>query len=261
MPNKVCWKFEKPNIIKPVLHIKVSKNEDKDKDDGIEIDEKTLAKLKAVSNIEPQKYEGVIKVSQEILRQLDTVARFYFELTRYKDSATHVESLKIDSFYDGKENGSITTTIYSLEDDIRELMKYGVAFSTIVFRDMRKTIEENYLLLNTVTVTVKSDDRFNSLINLVNENMKKQENASEDFYSIPVKDFDELAKDCEYKDYEMRVLREKLAKSGLIKAGNERYTTTDRIKDKVVRVIKFDIDEVKKTASSEISSNEEKSDT
>lgn len=290
MPNKIYWKFAFPNIVKPVLHFKAITD-----GRGVEIDNAILGDLKSLSKTDfilekdtdgeaeneqgidreetlenpedaaksdPEKDENsVIRVSQETFRQMNTVAKFHFKLTRYKDLTTHLESLKIDSFFEGKENGSITTTIYSLEDDIKELMKYGVAFSAIVFRDMRKVIEENYLLLNTVPVTVESDKRFNSLIKLVDGIIGEQEDKGRGYCSIPVKEFDELAKECEYNDYEIRALREKLANGGFIQTGNGRYTVTERIKDKPVRVIRFNIAEVKKTASSEISNNEEKSGT
>lgn len=170
----------------------------------------------------------------------DAEKKFEFVLTRYKDSDTHEESLRIDSYKEGKENGSIVTTPYSLDSELTNLKRYGVMFSPLAFRDLRKVIEENYLDIKETAVTLDGDDRRDSLISLVKEFVIGNTDLVEpDFCYIPVNQFNGLAEDCGYLAYEMKTLRASLEKDGYIRKQGERYTVLHRINSKPERTIAF----------------------
>lgn len=165
---------------------------------------------------------------------------FSFRLERYKDDSTHEESLKINSLLDGSENGFIVTTIYNLEKDITQLMKYGVVLSAIDFRDLQQEIVNNYLKLKPVPINLGSDSRFTELITSVREYVDGNADLITNvFCYIPVNDFNTLAEDCGFYEYEMKMLRGQLKDKGYIHTAGKRYTTVTRIKNKAVRAIAF----------------------
>ena len=71
------------------------------------------------------KANATIYVSDDSVKA-DNEKRFSFKIERYKDEVTREESLKVLSILDGKENGSIVTSILNLSDDIKQLKRFGV---------------------------------------------------------------------------------------------------------------------------------------
>ena len=182
---------------------------------------------------------GAVKVSEDSI-QAETEQRFSFKLTRYKDSNTYEESLKIDCFLDGADNGSITTDICSLENDLKEFRRYGVALSTIDFRDIRKVIEDNYLQLDCTAISLESDSRFSDLLEIVKEYVQQADYlVTESFAYVRVSDFNGIAEDCGYYPYETRTLRLKLADMGYLRKQGNRFAGLVRLRDKPERVISF----------------------
>lgn len=183
--------------------------------------------------------QNTIKVSDDSI-QADKEKKFAFQLTRFKDNATHEESLKIDCFLDGADNGSITTDICSLENDLKEFRRYGVALSTIDFRDIRKVIEDNYLQLDCTAISLESDSRFSDLLEIVKEYVQQADYLiTESFAYVRVSDFNGIAEDCGYYPYETRTLRLKLADMGYLRKQGNRFAGLVRLRDKPERVISF----------------------
>jgi hypothetical protein len=166
---------------------------------------------------------------------------FSFELVRHKDVTTHEEGLTIKSLYNGKDNGSIETSVYNLEKDIESLKRYGVAINALAFRDLRKVIEDNYLDLPITPVSVTSGNQLQELVEQVKDyvEMGKKDLVADDFCHIPVSDFTAIAEDCGYHQYEMQSLRSTLAKGKYIHTQAGRYAVLARIKGKPTRVIAF----------------------
>ena len=179
-------------------------------------------------------------------------ARFEFELAVYKNSDTHVESMKITNSKDGKENGSIITSIIDLERDIRTFKKFGVVIGDTYFRDLAHEIEKVYTNIAVGEITISQDDRYKELIEQVKEFVTGgNEYITEDFCYIPVNMFYELALDCGYNDYEMRTLRSQLAKDKYIHMVSGRYAILKRLKGKPERVMAFHMDRLETNTSTE----------
>lgn len=188
---------------------------------------------------------GMMCVDTVTSKKAELEARFSFKLEVYKDSETHVESMKITNFKDGSENGSITTSIVDLPQDIKKFKRFGVVIGDTYFRDLASDIAKHYLDIQVSTVSfARNDERFNDLIRQVTDFITGLEGyITERFCYIPVNEFNGLAVDCGYSDYEMRTLREQLVQSGFIHKDEKsgRYTKIQRIKkDKPERVIAFD---------------------
>lgn len=168
-------------------------------------------------------------------------ARFSFKLEIYKDSETHIESMKITNFRDGNENGAIVTSIVNLGQDIKGFKKFGVVIGDTYFRDLAREIEKEYANIEVGEVIFpKNDTRYIDLIAEVEEFFAEgTEYISEEFCYIPVNMFNELSHDCDYGDYELKNLREQLAQDKYIRVVSGRYAILKRLSGKPERVIAF----------------------
>ncbi len=110
--------------------------------------------------------EGLLKVSESSVKA-DQEKLFSFKLRRFKDEKTYIESMQITSFIDGKENGTIATSIDRLGNDIYEFKKYGVAIGDTYFRGLAKAIEDIYLTIKMDSVKIDENDRLQDLIDQV----------------------------------------------------------------------------------------------
>lgn len=205
---------------------------------------------------------SIIFVSKEESKLAEAEARFKFKLVVYKDSNTHVESMKITNFVvdratvqagdwetaEGAENGSIVTSIVDLPQDIKKFKRFGVVIGDTYFRDLSRRIEEEYVNIRVDEVVFsKDDDRYKDLIFLIEQFFKdyRAKNPSEsdyitvDFCNIPVNVFNGLAHDCGYNEYEMRNLRSQLDSDKYIQVKSGRYAILKRMGSKPERVIAF----------------------
>lgn len=200
---------------------------------------------------------SIIFVSKEESELAEAEARFKFKLVVYKDSDTHVESMKITNFVvdratvqageweaaEGTENGSIVTSIVDLPQDIKKFKRFGVVIGDTYFRDLARRIEEEYANIEVGTVTLSmGDTRYSDLIEEVKryfEEYKENDYITADFCNIPVNVFNGLAFDCGYNEYEMRNLRSQLAQDKYIHVVSGRYAILKRMGSKPERVIAF----------------------
>lgn len=171
--------------------------------------------------------------------------KFVFRLERSKDKATLEESLTIHCTMDGNDNGVVQTAIYDLDSAFDKFMRYGVAFSKIVTFELKAKIQEVYLQLPIKYIEeVNEQDRMTDLLFSVGEYIaaardKKDTGPFPELLYVPVSEFNEMAKDCGYKDFEIKGLREELKSNGFIRVIGGRYAIVARIKDKPTRAIAF----------------------
>lgn len=168
-------------------------------------------------------------------------ARFSFELEIFKDSDTHVESMKITNYKDGNENGSILTSIVDLEKDIKSFKRFGVVIKDSYFRELAIRIEDVYADIRVSQVVLSGNDkRLGDLLDQVKLFVTdSREYITESFCYIPVNMFNGLASDCGYDEYEMKSLRSQLADNGYIYTTSGRYAILKRVLNKPERVIAF----------------------
>lgn len=120
----------------------------------------------------------------------DLEKRFAFKLVIYKDKETHVESMEITNFKDGKKNGSIITSIIDLERDIRTFKKFGVVIGDTYFRDLAREIEKIYTNIPVSEIAIAQDNRYDALIEQVKEFFTGgNEYITEGFCYVPVNMF------------------------------------------------------------------------
>lgn len=200
---------------------------------------------------------SMIFVSKDESAQADKEARFKFELVIYKDEETHVESMKITNYVVDKEtvaagawetvpgnvNGSIVTSIVDLARDIKEFKKFGVVMNETYYRSLAMKIEEEYPNIKVDTVTLsKGDPRYTDLLTEIKRffaEYNENDYITVDFCNIPVRQFNGLASDCGYAEYEMKNLRVQLDKDKYIHVVSGRYAVLKRISGKPERVIAF----------------------
>lgn len=200
---------------------------------------------------------SMIFVSKAESKSAETEARFKFELVIYKDSDTHIESMKITNYVvdkeavaagewettRGDENGSIITSVVNLARDIKEFKKFGVVMGDTYFRELAKRIEDEYPNIKVGTVTLsKSDKRYNDLLEEIKRyftDYNESDYITSEFCNIPVRQFNGLALDCGYSEYEMRNLRAQLESDKYIHVVSGRYAILKRISGKPERVIAF----------------------
>lgn len=201
---------------------------------------------------------SLIFVSKDGSVSAELEARFKFKLEIFKDSETHVESMKITNYVVdkkvvedeewenevGTENGSIITSVVNLPQDIKKFKQFGVVIGDTYFRDLAKRIiEDEYLNIKVSTVTfAKNDTRYNDLIDEIKRffaEYKEDDYITVDFCNIPVNLFNGLAYDCGYSEYEMMNLRVQLHQDKYIHVVSGRYAILKRISGKPERVIAF----------------------
>lgn len=194
--------------------------------------------------------ESTLSVSEES-KEAENEKAFSFKLTRYKNKETYQESLRIESFYNGAENGYIDTFIYSLDNDLKQLKKYGVAFSGIVYTGLKQEIENVYLSLSPIEPAYdenapKTVDKIvmKAILEMIGE-VVNVFGLDEGYYHIPVEQFNLLIDESEFKEYNITSIKEWLSKNNFIKCGIGRFTNLVRLNQKPTRVISFYADKIK----------------
>ncbi|NMA95277.1 MAG: hypothetical protein GX974_04485 [Clostridiales bacterium] len=191
---------------------------------------------------------------------------FKFKLTRYKNSQTHEERLRIESFLEGNENGYIDTSIYNLDKDIKDFRKYGVAFSDIVYMDLRQEILKRYLSLE--TITAEQDDNAPKMVNpvimdiilrMIAEAAEQYGKSGDGRYNIPIVDFNDLINKSEYGEYDLNSIKKWLKDKGYTKCSIGRTSTLARLKknQNPTRVISLYADKIEKYINVEDKKNKE----
>ena len=182
-----------------------------------------------------------VDVTKSNIAELE--ARFSFKLEIFKDSETHIESMKITNYKDGNDNGYIVTSIVNLGQDIKGFKKFGVVIGDTYFRDLAREIEKEYANIEVGTVALStSDTRYSDLIEEIKRyftEYRENDYITDDFCNIPVNVFNGLASDCGYNEYEMRNLRGQLAQDKYIHVVSGRFAILKRIGSKPERVVAF----------------------
>ena len=194
------------------------------------------------------KDNGIIFVSDKS-KDADIEKAFSFKLTRYKNNSTYEESLRVESFYNGIQNGYVDTFIYSLDKDLKKLMRFGVAFSGIVYADLQKEIENIYLSLKIFASEDENGPKMvdkevmEHILQMIGEFIKEFD-IKDKYYHIPVEQFNLLIEESDFSKYDIISIKKWLAENKYIKCGIGRLTNLVRVKEKPIRVISFNASEM-----------------
>ena len=184
---------------------------------------------------------------------------FEFVVLRVKDNTTHEEWLIIENLLNSKPNGSITTSLISIDCDLPTFKRFGVALSDFDFTEIARLIKYNYLSITLSTVSNQiQDKRTNFLKEIISYG--ESDDKQELFVNIPVNLFNEIAFECEYHPYQISALRKSLLDDNIIRANNGRYTLVVKHKGRPERVVCFfreKLDEFSATLKEQSVGNEE----
>lgn len=169
---------------------------------------------------------------------------FSFILKRYKDADTKEEHLEIKCKYNEEDNGTVSTYIYNLSKDLKEFLKYGIAFSNTIYNDLEMEIRKHYLELKRNDIEkVHKDADMQSIFDMICEVIKTfDDGATEEYYNIPVEQFNSLIEESKYsKKYDLITIKKWFMNEDnqYIKCGKGRLSNIVRIKGKPTRVISF----------------------
>lgn len=176
----------------------------------------------------------IIKAVAGYPKEVANVAAFSFQLTRYKETVTHEETLEIKSLLSGADNGEVMSSIDKLDKDIIKLKQYGVALSPIQMADLKREIESHYLDL---PITSKAFPLAEA-VEIIQEYVGGQEKPD---FNVPVTIFNELFEEDElFEQYTIAQIRRHLVFEGYIEKGKDgRTSKLVRIGDKPVRVVQL----------------------
>lgn len=179
-------------------------------------------------------------------------SHYLFYITRIKNEETKEEHLRIKAFCDNKENGTIEIDNDKIDIALLSLRKYGIFFSDDNTRlKLKRKIESKYLdipiEIQKNEISKKIKDCLEAVVEYITASLP-EENKNELYY-MPVGDFDAIAIDCGYADYDMKSLRKYLKENGLIQTTGTRYTKVVRIHNKATRVMAFKMKELQEKIS------------
>ncbi|MGH4117922.1 hypothetical protein [Clostridium sp.] len=204
---------------------------------------------------ETDKAAGTIKVSNKSIKY-EIEQSFSFKLTRYKNKK-YEESLRIECFYNDGKNGVVDTFIYRLDKDLKDFMKYGVAFSELVYKDFQKEIEKAYMYLE-ATDPVEDENAPKMVDDKIMEGTEgilsmigsviTEFHTKDEYYHIPVEEFNMLINESDFKIYDLVKIKEWLSKKKFLKCVKGRTTNIVRLKptEKPIRVISINVSEIEK---------------
>lgn len=178
---------------------------------------------------------------------------YSFEVLRVRDKETNLVTLKINVTIQVDDQDPIIipfpSTMATLDSTLKDMCNYGIVFTdSNNLIKLKNTIQREYKKLDW-TDESQSDslkEKLDAVLCAVCEFIvsDKQEDNKECYY-IPVGIFNEIASDCGYASYEMRKLRQELAKESetghgpyIRKVGN-RYAIMVNYHNKATRVLAF----------------------
>ena len=169
-------------------------------------------------------------------------SQFQFKLSREKNDTTYEEKLVIECLDNGNPNGIVVTDLLNLEKDIKKFMKYGVAFSGIVFADIVQAVKNEYVNINVEYACINSkmvtDEVIMGVIELVREYCNEDIEKNKEII-FTTSEFEELLVDTEYEEYDIKEIRKALADREYLVTKGNRTSKLKKINGKPVRVISF----------------------
>lgn len=177
---------------------------------------------------------------------------FKFHLTRLKDPDTKREVLRIKAWENEEEITKIETSLGNLYDALLSLRDYGIVFSDDNGRmKLKRKIEQSYTSITKETMNVfenKEKSKFDNFMDTMVEYVDalKEPYNEKGFCNIRVAEFDQIALDCNYKEYEIQGLRKQLKENKCIYTKGDRYAILVRLNEKPTRVISFYKDAIEK---------------
>lgn len=188
---------------------------------------------------------------------------FKFKLIRIKDTDTKKEVLRIEAFLNDTENGNVITSMNKLDEALLSFREYGIIFSDDNSRlKLKRKIEQVYMSIKDEKIRSLNEpeiSKFDSFMEALGEyiNALKEPFSEDGLCYIPVAEFDQIALDCEYREYEIQGLRKKLKDNKYIRTVGDRYAILVRYQGKPTRVIALIKDEIVKNPKIKLSEKEQ----
>lgn len=191
---------------------------------------------------------GVLSVDEKCYGEIvDFVKQYTFELIRYKDTETKEEALEIKCKENGDDNGSIMTNLFSLDKDIKQFMRYGVAFSDLDYSTLVLEIRKIYGQIDKAVPKNQFNESIENLLTFVGEYIAQgKDDGKSELCNIPINTFNSMLQDCGISQMDIASFKKSLQSTGYIKTGAGRLTRLVREKDDVARVITFYREKIKK---------------
>lgn len=126
---------------------------DKDSDEQASLRAKILTK-----RAEQSKYKATMANHTTRISNCHTIKMVSFEIQRLKDQYLFTESLSIENFINGCENGKIITTPSKVHEDIYRFENFGVNMNPSCFDALAKEIKESYFSLKPIYVEFITND-------------------------------------------------------------------------------------------------------
>lgn len=178
---------------------------------------------------------------------------YSFVTTRLKDQTTKKEVLCIRAYLKNEENGVIETSVDKLDEALLSFREYGIVFSDDNIRlKLKRRIEQEYMNIKLETIAGteennEKEDKLDAFMAGLNEfiHALKEPFNKAGWCCLTVSEFDQLALDCGYLQFEIRNLRKQLKEKGYIHTVGDRYAIMVRYNNKPTRVIAFIKDKIK----------------
>lgn len=213
-----------------------------------------LKKINIVWSFDKDKKIVSIQEDSKLPEDREFIKRYSFKVERHKDPDTYIESLILTFLDNGNYNGAVETTVADIEKALVEFQKYGLFMTDAENRGLIRVIRNSYHDLSIVPIErgeiiKRLDDFLHEIGAFINVDYDKKIELPA-LCNVPVRNFDETARECGYKEYELTELRRHLREKGYIRTTSSNHLSVlirpkDKgLKDKPMRVIQFIRDKI-----------------
>lgn len=188
------------------------------------------------------------------IQGIDDVEKFSFNVMRRKDKNTGDEVVRISTFYNNIEYGTIITKLSEIDDIFKPLSDKGIILPTMVIsRDLSDTIKNNYYCFEPQESEYINNNISEKIVDGVFEMfckyIQEQEiQCNNKLYSIPVEDFKKEFENSSFRYNAISDVKEALKLAKYTYCNNNRtdhaIKEKDDVKTKNKRYISFFSDRV-----------------
>jgi len=174
----------------------------------------------------------VITATQDAINKDAVLKKFRFTVSRYKDTGTKKEYIKIVAEVDKELSGEIDTDLIEMANDMPTLRAYGVVLDRAKYVELGQLIAQNYYSFKKVdTQKINNIDDIFALFcqYIADNNTAPVKIKNEELYNVELSTFNKELSDSQYRQYNTTDVKEALFNKG--------YTTVNKGKfDYVVTV-------------------------
>ncbi len=185
------------------------------------------------------------------------VSQYEFSVIRKKLGLAGLEELEITAYTKGGtlELGVVQGRYTSLLDTLIELKNYGVILSTLVFKELNKSIDNSYLQLPVEGQSFH--DVLNMIYAAIQENeITEEKSAGKQVYNIPVADFQAWFSGGAFYHIDATEVKRELYRKGFLMANRGRFDHNVKCggeQKKCISIFKKQLDEaVRATTSTKV---------